>query len=79
MVFPTCSSVSSDGVGEDCYINIAYNQQLGLCSSTSDSDIKQGIRTCRTPEDLCIADPNFKFDFSIEQKEDVSHGLLYQV
>ncbi|KAF7783261.1 hypothetical protein Agabi119p4_2637 [Agaricus bisporus var. burnettii] len=28
MIFTTCKVVSSSGVGSDCYINIAYNQQL---------------------------------------------------
>ncbi|KAJ6570286.1 hypothetical protein DFH09DRAFT_1154556 [Mycena vulgaris] len=64
MVFATCSSVStSTGVGTDCAINIAYNQQLSLCS-TGDSGLKKGVRTCRPPEDLCTADPNFKFDLT---------------
>ncbi|KAF8638878.1 hypothetical protein AX17_001933 [Amanita inopinata Kibby_2008] len=62
MVFPTCSHVSSDGVGTDCYINIAFNQQLGLCSSTTESGVKRGGQTCRPPENLCTADPNFRFD-----------------
>ncbi|KAK2460674.1 hypothetical protein APHAL10511_007144 [Amanita phalloides] len=69
MIFPTCSHVSADGVGEDCYINIAFNQQLSLCSSTTKSDAKQGVRSCRSPQDLCIADPNFRFDFSEGAKE----------
>ncbi|KAM6500960.1 hypothetical protein JOM56_003974 [Amanita muscaria] len=63
MIFPTCSSVSSDGVGKDCFINIAYNQQLGLCAST-EPGTKMGPRTCRTPDNLCIADPKFRFDFN---------------
>ncbi|KAK7449726.1 hypothetical protein VKT23_013201 [Stygiomarasmius scandens] len=61
LIFPTCRSVSSSGVGSDCAINIAYNQQLPLCTS---HDIQPGKRTCRSPEDLCVADPNFKFDLS---------------
>ncbi|KAF8162813.1 hypothetical protein B0H34DRAFT_295552 [Crassisporium funariophilum] len=65
LVFSTCSSVSqSSGLGSDCYINIAYNQQLGLCSSTTDSGLRKGVRVCRRPEDLCIEDPNFKFDLT---------------
>ncbi|KAJ7665373.1 hypothetical protein DFH06DRAFT_311965 [Mycena polygramma] len=64
MVFVTCSSIStSTGVGTDCAINIAYNQQLPLCSS-GDSGVKKGVRTCRPPEALCTADPAFKFDLS---------------
>ncbi|KAF8968304.1 hypothetical protein BDZ97DRAFT_1655046 [Flammula alnicola] len=64
LIFPTCSGVSSTGIGTDCYINIAYNQQLGLCSSSTESGVKKGIRVCRRPEELCIADPNFKFDLT---------------
>ncbi|KAJ7611627.1 hypothetical protein FB45DRAFT_940496 [Roridomyces roridus] len=64
MVFVTCSSVSSStGVGSDCAINIGYNQQLGLCGP-GDSGVKQGARMCRPPEDLCVADPAFKFDLT---------------
>ncbi|KDR81920.1 hypothetical protein GALMADRAFT_240232 [Galerina marginata CBS 339.88] len=65
MIFPTCSKVSSStGAGTDCYINIAYNQQLPLCSSSTDSGLRKGVRICRRPEDLCIADPNFKYNLS---------------
>ena len=71
MIFPTCSYVSSDGVGEDCYINIAFNQQLNLCSSTSEPGINRGVRTCRSPQDLCTADPNFRFDFYDSSKPGV--------
>ncbi|KAF8626356.1 hypothetical protein AX15_005010 [Amanita polypyramis BW_CC] len=63
IIFPTCSYVSADGIGEDCYINVAFNQQLNLCSSTTEPGIKKGDRTCRSPQDLCIADPKFRFDF----------------
>ncbi|KAG6840620.1 hypothetical protein C0991_005519 [Blastosporella zonata] len=65
MVFTTCYSVSpSSGLGSDCFINIAYNQQLGLCSSTTDTGFKKGVRTCRPHDDLCTVDPNFKFNLS---------------
>ncbi|THH05309.1 hypothetical protein EW145_g4893 [Phellinidium pouzarii] len=38
MVFATCASVSSStGIGKDCYINIAYNQQLPLCASPANT------------------------------------------
>lgn len=64
LVFTTCSSVSqSSGLGSDCHINIAYNKQLGLCKSTTDSGVKKGVRVCRPPDDLCTPDPDFKFDF----------------
>ena len=63
LVFPTCKSVtSSTGVGNDCSINIAYNKQLPLCSA--DAIVQNGAKKCRSPEDLCIADPDFKFDLS---------------
>ncbi|KAJ7246549.1 hypothetical protein B0H12DRAFT_1203288 [Mycena haematopus] len=65
MVFITCSSVStSTGVGTDCAINIAYNKQLPLCTSSADSGVQKGVRTCRPPEDLCTADPAFTFDLT---------------
>ncbi|KAH7928183.1 integrin alpha N-terminal domain-containing protein [Leucogyrophana mollusca] len=67
MVFPTCSSVSSAGVGSECVINIAYNKQLPLCSSaTAPSIDKSGRRICRSPEELCTADPNFRFDLTAQ-------------
>ncbi|PFH53586.1 hypothetical protein AMATHDRAFT_137318 [Amanita thiersii Skay4041] len=69
MVFPTCSRVTSDGVGRDCYINIAFNQQLGLCASTSDSGLRKGVQVCRPPDSLCIPDPHFKFDIGDTDKE----------
>lgn len=73
MVFTTCASVdSSTGVGGDCAINIAYNKQLQLCTSSTDSGIRKGQRTCRPPEQLCIADPTFSFDFTISKDNDVS-------
>ncbi|KAF9501128.1 hypothetical protein BDN71DRAFT_1479701 [Pleurotus eryngii] len=60
MVFTTCSYVSSSsGLGTDCAINIAYNKQLPLCASNSPS---KSARSCRPPDDLCVADPDFKFD-----------------
>lgn len=64
MVFSTCASVSrSTGIGQDCAINIAYNQQLPLCASSTSPSVKNGKRVCRTPEQLCTADPNFSFNF----------------
>ncbi|KAH6919108.1 hypothetical protein BKA70DRAFT_1249281 [Coprinopsis sp. MPI-PUGE-AT-0042] len=64
MIFPTCSQVSSDGLGVDCYINIAFNKQLELCRLATDSGLRNGVRVCRPPDDLCTADPNFKFDLT---------------
>ena len=65
MIFPTCEKVTDNGFGSNCYINIAYNQQLPLCASSSPS-AKQ--RNCRTPDELCTADPNFRFDLTAESK-----------
>jgi integrin alpha FG-GAP repeat containing protein 1 len=71
MMFATCKSVNSNGVGSDCYINLAYNQQLGLCKSTAESEMKGGVRVCRQPNDLCVADDNFKFDLRDTPENDV--------
>ncbi|TCD70604.1 hypothetical protein EIP91_002634 [Steccherinum ochraceum] len=63
MLFVTCDSVShSNSVGVGCKVNIAYNKQLPLCSSTAAEPIKNGKRVCRLPTDLCTADPDFRFD-----------------
>ncbi|KAI0831660.1 integrin alpha N-terminal domain-containing protein [Trametes gibbosa] len=65
MLFATCASVSgSTGIGSMCSVNVVYNQQLPLCSSTTASSVQNGKRVCRPPDDLCTADPNFKFDLS---------------
>jgi integrin alpha FG-GAP repeat containing protein 1 len=64
LIFPTCSRVTSSGVGTDCYINVAYNQQLPLCTLATESGMKKGVRYCRRPEDLCTADMNFKFNLT---------------
>ncbi|TFY59525.1 hypothetical protein EVJ58_g5711 [Rhodofomes roseus] len=70
MVFATCASVSSSGVGSNCYINVAYNKQLSLCASTTDSGLRNGKRVCRPPEQLCTADPDFRFDLSDRSDND---------
>lgn len=61
MVFPTCSSVSSSGIGSNCAINIAYNKQIPLCHS---APLQTDKLECRDPQNLCISDPSFDFDFS---------------
>lgn len=78
MVFTSCRSVDSKGVGSDCYINIAYNQQLPLCASTTDSAVRDGTRVCRQPNDLCIADDNFKFDLRDTNDNKVFIGPTHQ-
>ncbi|KIK59028.1 hypothetical protein GYMLUDRAFT_74611 [Collybiopsis luxurians FD-317 M1] len=70
MVFPTCSTVStSSGLGSNCRINVAYNQQLPLCA-TGEQSVLKGVRKCRSPDNLCVADPNFKFDLSSTSNND---------
>lgn len=64
LVFPTCESVSSStGIGLKCSINVAFNRQLPLCTSDSSS-------MCRHPENLCTADPSFKFDLANDRDND---------
>ena len=80
LVFSTCSEVSqSTGLGSDCYINIAFNQQLDLCASATNSGIKNDVRVCRRPTDLCVADPNFKFNLTDSPSNLVScsHSSVY--
>ena len=63
MLFTTCDSVSSStGIGSGCAINIAYNKQLPLCASATTPSIKNGRRVCRQPQELCVADPDFRFN-----------------
>lgn len=72
MVFATCSSLSrSTGLGNDCYVNVAYNKQLPLCASTTSPSFRNGQRICRAPEELCTADQNFTFDLSDRPGNDV--------
>ncbi|KAF5364540.1 hypothetical protein D9757_011334 [Collybiopsis confluens] len=75
MVFATCSTVSPSGLGSNCRINIAYNQQLPLCV-TGEASVSKGIRKCRTPDNLCIADPNFKFDLSSSSSSSQSDAFV---
>ena len=65
MVFTTCTSVSSStGLGSGCEIHVVYNQQLPLCESSTQLNVKNGRRVCRRPEELCSVDTNFMFDLS---------------
>ncbi|EMD34350.1 hypothetical protein CERSUDRAFT_117229 [Gelatoporia subvermispora B] len=71
MLFTTCSSVSSStGIGSNCAINIAYNKQLPLCSSTTSSGVQNGKRVCRPPQELCTADPDFTFNLTPSSDND---------
>lgn len=68
MIFPSCSSIdAATGVGTNCSINIAYNKQLSLCTSTRSST----QRKCRRPESLCTRDPDFRFDLRGMSNNDV--------
>lgn len=67
MVFPTCTSGG-------CFINIAYNQQMPLCTTSAGltSTIgPQGYR-CRETGNLCVADPQFSFDMADSEDNSVS-------
>ena len=73
LIFPTCESFStSTGVGHGCSINIAYNKQKPLCASASPGAGGLGLeKNCRSPDALCVADPDFKLNFQSSQDDDV--------
>lgn len=73
MIFPTCESFStSTGIGHGCSINIAYNKQKPLCASTSPGTGGFGSgKDCRSPDALCVADPDFKFNFQSSPEDEV--------
>ncbi|GAA5874252.1 hypothetical protein JCM8547_007805 [Rhodosporidiobolus lusitaniae] len=58
MVITSCTS------SNDCSLSIAYNDQIPLCDSTLAPGQEQ--EKCRDPEDLCVADPDFKFNLSTD-------------
>lgn len=69
VVFPSCE-------GSQCFINIAYNKQMPLCSAkrsgwfgVGPEDGSKGADVqCRDPQsNLCVADPEFLFDFTISK------------
>ncbi|TFL07853.1 hypothetical protein BDV98DRAFT_39823 [Pterulicium gracile] len=71
LVFTTCSSVSSStGQGSGCSINIAYNQQIPICSSSTPMLSASAPLKCRTLENLCTADPDFQFDLTDSKDND---------
>jgi hypothetical protein len=83
IVFPTCEThSSSSGVGKTCSINIAYNKQKPLCSSTTSSSWMSvgqkpmGNSECRSLDQLCQADEGFGFD--LNPKGDVSVRYRYR-
>jgi integrin alpha FG-GAP repeat containing protein 1 len=65
IIFPTCfRHSSSTGLGHDCSINIAFNQQVPTCSSESSKFGADGKITCRGHGDMCRSDPDYAFDFA---------------
>ncbi|KAI8381145.1 uncharacterized protein BYT42DRAFT_565436 [Radiomyces spectabilis] len=54
MIFPVCNN-------DKCQIHVVYNQQMGLCAKAEESE--HGGR-CRKAQNLCVADPEFKFDIT---------------
>ena len=79
LIFPTCESFStSTGIGYGCSINIAYNKQTPLCASTSPGAGGLGPeKNCRSPDALCVADPDFKFNFQSSEGDDVCTFLFF--
>ena len=77
MLFVTCDKVAM-GRGTGCMVNIAYNRQLPLCASTAAQSVKNGRRVCRLPTDLCIADPDFRFNLSEGSDNPVSASRFHQ-
>lgn len=65
MIITSCPSGSSS-----CLLSIAYNQQLPLCTTQRGGE--PVLEKCRDPEDLCVADEDFKFDLNISEGNDVS-------
>ncbi|KAI8983819.1 hypothetical protein BDB01DRAFT_790233 [Pilobolus umbonatus] len=66
IVFPVC-------VDSKCSIHIVYNQQIGLCSKSQES---QDGTVCRRARDLCVADRDFRFDF---KKPSTKNYVIYDI
>ncbi|KAG1456295.1 hypothetical protein G6F56_006860 [Rhizopus delemar] len=62
IIFPVCQE-------KDCSIHVVYNQQMGLCS-------KDDEESCRKATKLCTADPNFKFDFTMQNSK---NHIVYDI
>jgi len=63
-VFATCDKAyATSGIGTNCRINIAYNQQAPLCSTEGSRFDEQGRLGCRGWGDLCRRDEHFNFEF----------------
>lgn len=64
LVFATCDKHKpSTGLGENCKVNVAFNQQAGLCSTKSSQYAPGGRLVCRGYDELCSSDPHFEFNF----------------
>ena len=66
MVFPTCT-------GAGCFINIAYNQQMPLCTPLVGltNTVPESGR-CREAGNLCVADTQFSFDLTQSDSNSVT-------
>ncbi|KAI8089476.1 uncharacterized protein BX664DRAFT_333099 [Halteromyces radiatus] len=60
IVFTVCSD------NAHCAIHTVYNQQMGLCSKLDDPN---SVGQCRSPRQLCVADPDFQFDITTPNSE----------
>ncbi|KAJ1990529.1 hypothetical protein H4R33_001672 [Dimargaris cristalligena] len=67
MVFPTCDPGDKSGA---CQIHIVYNQQTPPCGPNQ-------ATSCHRVTDLCIADPQFKFDTEASESND--HHVIIQL
>lgn len=56
MVITACPTAAK------CSLNIAYNSQVPLCSTSP----RSASGPCRDPEALCVADSNFSFNLNFE-------------
>ncbi|KAJ3074923.1 hypothetical protein HDU98_009801 [Podochytrium sp. JEL0797] len=59
IVFLSCDAFNS----RSCFINVWYNHQIPLCAS---SVVGKGAKECRSVNDLCVADPEFRFQSDSE-------------
>lgn len=66
IVFPVCHNKA-------CSIHVVYNQQMGLCSKTQGSTT---VAPCRNALQLCVADPNFTFDFT---RPNSQHYVVFDI
>jgi integrin alpha FG-GAP repeat containing protein 1 len=65
MIVTSCNSQ------QDCDLSIAYNVQVPLCSTSP----QRTAGPCRDPEALCVADPDFAFNFSKSDDNSVSSAV----